>query len=152
MAVKKLPGQEPKPEAKTESKHFQDKPKVQDYYKQNQTKDGDTFAVERVKMTDSGWLVVETEDWVGFINGKTELAKHVMTVIAPNSHNKQGNQLVAIAAKKTKNKFVLGLEDEVKMWYFFDSERQLLELTVEKEESFLVPGGLLRLEDFGFTE
>jgi hypothetical protein len=152
MAVKKLPGQEPKPEAKKEATGYQDKPKVQDYYKQNGTKDGESFAVEKVKKTDSGWLVVETQEWVGFVHGKSELAKHIMEVIAPMAHNKQGNQLVAIAAKKTKNKFVLGLEDEVKMWYYFDSERQLLELSIEKEESFLVPEGLLKLEDFGFTE
>ena len=152
MAVKKLPGQEPKPEAKEKSKDYQDKPKVQDYYKQNATKDGETFPVEKVKLTDSGWLVVETEQWVGFVHGNSELAKHVMNVIAPMAHNKQGNQLVAIAAKKHKNKFVLGLEDEVKMWYYFDQERKFLELSIEKEEAFLVPEGLLKLEDFGFTE
>lgn len=152
MAVKKLPGQEPKSETKKEAQNYQDKPKVQDYYKENQTKDGETFIVEKVKKTDSGWLVVETNEWVGFINAKTELAKHVMDVIAPIAHNKQGNQLVAIAAKKTKNKFVLGLEDDVKMWYYFDQERNLLEITIEKEETFLVPEGLLKLEDFGFTE
>src|SRR5688500_10421110 len=110
MAVKKLPGQEPKPEAKKESKDYQDKPKVQDYYKSNSTKDGETFAVEKIKGTDSGWLVVETESWVGFINGKTELAKYILNVLAPALHAKQGLQLVAIAAKKQKNKFVLGLE------------------------------------------
>lgn len=152
MAVRKLPGQDPKPEKEKKNPDYQDKPKVQDYYKQNSTKDGETFGVQKVKLTDSGWLVVETEDWVGFVHGKSELAKHVMDVIAPNAHNKQGNQLVAIAAKKTKNKFVLGLEDEVKMWYYFDSERKLLEMSVEKEESFLVPEGMLKLEDFGFTE
>lgn len=152
MAVKKLPGQEPKPETKKKSEEYQDKPKVQDYYKLNNTKDGETFAVEKVKLTDSGWLVVETEAWVGFIHGKSELARHVMETIAPMAHNKQGNLLVAVAAKKTKNKFVLGLEDEVKVWYYFDSERKLLELSVEKEEAFLVPEGMLKLEDFGFTE
>lgn len=152
MAVKKLPGQEPKPEAKKETKDYADKPKVQDYFRENSTKDGESFVVEKVKQTDSGWVIVETSEWVGFINGKTELAKHLMLVIAPMAHNKQGNQLVAIAAKKTKNKFVLGLEDEAKMWYYFDQERKLLEITVEQEESFLIPEGLLKLEDFGFTE
>lgn len=151
MGIKKLPGQEPKAEAKKKTVEDPDKPKVQDYYKANATKDGETFAVEKVKLTDSGWMIVETDSWVGFVHGKTELCKHVMEVIAPFAHNKQGNQLVAIAAKKHKNKFVLGLEDEIKMWYYFDQERNLLELSVEKEEGFLIPEGLLKVEDFGFT-
>jgi len=152
MAVKKLPGQEPKKETSEKSDGYVEKPKVQDYYKMNSTKDGESFVVEKIKKTDSGWVIIETEEWVGFVHGKSELAKHLIDVLAPTAHNKQGHQLVAIAAKKQKNKFVLGLEDEVRMWYHFDAERKLLEISIEKDESFLVPGGLLQIEDFGFTE
>lgn len=152
MAVKKLPGQEPKPESKKTSDEYVEKPKVQDYYRLNSTKDGETFAVEKVKLTDSGWLIIETDSWVGFVHGKSELAKHVIGVLAPALHNKQGHQLVAISAKKEKNKFVLGLEDSVRMWYYYDSERKLLELSVEKDEGFLAPTGMLSIEDFGLTE
>lgn len=152
MAVKKLPGQEIKPETKKESKGYEDKPKVQDYYKQNQTKDGEAFAVEKIKLTESGWLIVETESWVGFINGKTSLAQYIINTLAPALHNKQGQQMVALASKKHKNKFVLGLEDEVRMWYYFDSEAKLLETSIEKEDFLAVTEGTLSIEDFMLTE
>ena len=152
MAVKKLPGQEPKESSRKEKKQVDDKPNIREYIKANKTKDGETFVVEKCKLTDSGWLIVETVDWVGFIIGKAEVVVNLMETLAPQLHNKQGNQLVAVIAKKTKFGLVLGIDDELKCWYHLDTEASLLTLSEEEPESFLVPTGMLKLEDFLGTQ
>lgn len=152
MAIKKLVGQEEKPNKNKKSVGYEEKPKVQDFYRDNATKDGEKFVVEKVKKTENGWIVVETDEWVGFIRSNSTLGDYMMNVLAPSLHNKQGNQLVALAAKKAKNKFVLGLDDETRVWYHFDNETNLLTTSEEKEEAFLASDGLLSLEDFKLTE
>lgn len=152
MAVKKLPGQEPKAETKKAKAEDQEKLNVREYYKAENTKDGEAFGVVKVKLTMSGWLIVETEEWVGFIHGKAAVSVNLINTLAPQLHGKQANQLVAIAAKKSKFGFVLGLEDEVKRWYSFNPEANLLEITEEQEESFLIPTEPLKIEDFFATK
>lgn len=148
MAIKKLPGQEPKPETKKNKSEVEDKLNIREYFKTMNPKDGTSFAVEKCKLTESGWLIVETTDWVGFIHGKAVVAKALMNDIAPALHNQQGNQLIALVAKKSKFGFVLATNDEIKRWYNFDIEKSLLEITEEQDESFLLPTGVLKLEDF----
>lgn len=148
MAVKKLPGQEPKPSSKKVTDESVDKPNIREYFKSNSVKDGTPFPVEKCKLTLSGWLIVETDEWVGFIHGKAPVSKVLMTEIAPALHGQQGNQLIALVAKKSKFGFVLATDDEVKRWYDFNPESNLLEITEEQQESFLVPTGTLKLEDF----
>lgn len=148
MAIKKLPGQEPKPASKKESDEPKDKPNIREYFKAHSVKDGTPFPVEKCKLTTSGWLIVETDEWVGFIHGKAPVAKVLMGEIAPALHGQQGNQLIALVAKKSKFGFALATDDEVKRWYDFNTESNLLEITEEQQESFLVPTGTLKLEDF----
>lgn len=148
MAVKKLPGQEVKEKSKETKAENLDKPNIREYLKANTIKDGTAFEVQKAKLTMSGWLIIETTDWVGFIHGKAAVAISLMTEIAPALHGKQGNQLIALTAKKTKFGFVLATDDEVKRWYDFNAESNLLEITEEQQESFLVPTGVLKLEDF----
>lgn len=148
MAVKKLPGQETKPETKKERSYQEDKPNIREYIKANSPKDGTEFAVEKCKLTDSGWLIIETTDWVGFIHGKATVAKTLMEEIAPAIHGTEANQLLAIISKKTKFGFVLATEDEVKRWYHHTPDSNLLEIYEVQPEHFLVPTGALSLEDF----
>lgn len=148
MAVKKLPGQESKPETKKAKGEVEDKLNIREFIKADNTKDGTPFAVEKCKLTLSGWLIVETTEWVGFIHGKAAVAVALMTEIAPALHNQQGNQLIALTAKKSKFGFVLATDDEVKRWYNFNAESNLLEISEEQDESFLLPTGVLSLEDF----
>lgn len=148
MAVKKLPGQEPKPEAKKAKAEVEDKANIREFIKTHQVKDGTPFAVEKAKLTMSGWLIIETTHWVGFIHGKAAVAVALMTEIAPALHGQQGNQLIALVAKKSKFGFVLATDDEVKRWYDFNPESNLLEISEEQSESFPLPTGVLSLEDF----
>lgn len=148
MAIKKLPGQDPKPKTKESADQEEDKPNIREFFKSNTVKDGTPFAVLKCKWTQSGWLLVETTHWIGFINSKTAVAKTLLTEIAPALHGQQGNQLIALVAKKSKFGFVLATDDEVKRWYDFNTESSLLEITEEQQESFLVPSGTLKLEDF----
>lgn len=148
MAIKKLAGQEPKTEAKKAKVEEPDKLNIREYIKAHTVKDGTPFAVEKCKLTVSGWLIVETTDWVGFIHGKATVAVNLMTEIAPALHGQQGNQLIALVAKKSKFGFVLATDDEVKRWYDFNPESNLLEVSEEKSESFLLPTGVLSLGDF----
>lgn len=148
MTVKKLPGQESKPDTKRNKSEVEDKLNIREFIKGNNTKDGTPFAVEKCKLTLSGWLIVETTHWVGFIHGKAAVAVALMQEIAPALHNQQGNQLIALTAKKSKFGFVLATDDEVKRWYHFNAESNLLEISEEQDESFLLPTGVLSLEDF----
>lgn len=148
MAIKKLPGQDPKPESKKVTDQSEDKPNIREYLKLHKDKDGTSYPVEKVKLTVSGWLIVETNAWVGFIHGKAAVAVALMSEIAPALHGIQGNQLVALIAKKNKFAFVLATDDEQKRWYSFDAEAQLLEASEEQDEGFLLPKGVLSLEDF----
>lgn len=152
MAVKKLPGQEPKAETKKAKGEAEDKLNIREFIKADNTKDGTPFAVEKCKLTLSGWLIVETTDWIGFIHGKAAVAVALMTEIAPALHNQQGNQLIALTAKKSKFGFVLATDDEVKRWYNFNAESNLLEISEEQDDSFLLPTGVLSLEDFISTK
>lgn len=148
MAFKKLPGQEPKPEAKKAKAEVEDKANIREFVKTHGIKDGTPFAVERAKLTMSGWLIIETTHWVGFIHGKAIVAKALMEEIAPALHGQQGNQLIALVAKKSKFGFVLATDDEVKRWYDFNAENNLLEISEEQSESFSLPTGVLSLADF----
>ena len=151
MAVKKLPGQEEKTKTEKTKDEDVEKPNINDFIRTEKPADGTAFVIEKCKLTLSGWLIVETTDWVGFIHAKTAVVKTLMQEIAPAGHGKQGNQLVALIGKKSKFKFVLATDDEIKMWYSFDPEANLLTMSVEQDEAFLLPTGALKLEDFMFT-
>jgi hypothetical protein len=148
MTIKKLPGQETKPETKKVKAEEEDKPNVREFIQAKSIKDGVSFAVKKCKLTMRGWLIIETTDWVGFIHGKSAVAIALMTEIAPALHGQQGNQLIALVAKKSKFGFVLATDDEVKRWYDFNAETNLLEITEEQSEGFLIPTGVLSLGDF----
>lgn len=148
MALKKLAGQETKADSKKEKAQNEDKPNVRDYIKAEAPKDGDVFVVEKCKLTDSGWLIIETTEWVGFIHGKAAVAKSLMNEIAPALHGTEANQLVALIHKKSKFGFVLATEDTVKWWYHYTPDSKLLEIYEVQPEHFLLPTGVLSLEDF----
>lgn len=148
MAVKVLPGQEAKESKKASKKDAEDKLNIREYIKALGAKAGEAFVVKKAKLTQSGWLLVETTDWVGFIHGKAEVATNLMENIAPKLHNQQGNALMAVINPKNKYAFVLGTEDKLKLWYYFDSETQTLEAFEEQQSDFLLPTGILKLEDF----
>lgn len=148
MAVRKLPGQEVKPKSEKTISEVEDKLNVREFIKAHNVKDGTPFGVIKAKLTMSGWLLIETTDWVGFIHGKAAVAIALMNEIAPALHGQQGNQLIALVHKKSKFGFVLATDDEVKRWYDFNSESNLLEISEEQSENFLIPTGVLSLADF----
>jgi len=148
MAIKKLAGQDAKPKSEKTVAQAEDKQNVREFIKAHSVKDGTPFAVEKAKLTMSGWLIIETTHWVGFIHGKAAVAIALMTEIAPALHGQQGNQLIALVAKKSKFGFVLATDDEVKRWYDFNSESNLLEISEEQSENFSIPTGVLSLADF----
>lgn len=147
MTVKILPGQESKKDSKKVKDENPDKPNIREYCNVEKVKDGVEFVVEKAKLTNSGWLIIETEDWVGFIHGKSPVAKNLMEIIAPGTHNKEGAAIVAVRSKRNKYGFVLGVDSDIKRWYFHDTEANVLELTEEEPDSFLPTTGLLSLED-----
>ena len=152
MPTKILPGQEPKKDPKKSKEENPDKPNVREYCNENKTKDGEEFTIEKCKLTQSGWLIVETEEWVGFIHAKSAVAKNLMETIAPGTHNKKGFAIVAVRSKRNKYGFVLGVNNEIERWYFHDTEANTLELTEEEPDSFLPPSGMLSLDDIFGTK
>jgi hypothetical protein len=152
MTIKLIPGQEPEKSKKSERNADDEKPIIREYIKRNNCSDAETFIVEKVKLTMNGWLLVETTEWVGFINGKAAVALALINDIAPNLHNKQANALVALIAKKNKFGFVLATDDAQKLWYCWDAENFTLTASEEQDQSFLLPTGALTLADFLGTE
>lgn len=152
MTIKSLPGQEQKEPKKSSREAEQDKPLIREFLKKTDTPDGTAFPVQKAKLTMNGWLLIETDNWVGFINGKAAVSLALIDDIAPNLHNQQANCLVAVISKKNKFGFVLGLDDEQKRWYHWDSETVCLTISEEQDQSFLLPSGTLTLEDFLGTQ
>jgi hypothetical protein len=152
MTIKSLPGQEPEKAKKASRGSDEEKPLIREFIKRTETADGTAFAVQKAKLTMNGWLLIETDSWVGFINGKATVSLALIDDIAPNLHNQQANCLVAVISKKNKFGFVLGLDDEQKRWYTWDSEAVCLTISEEQDQSFLLPTGTLTLEDFLGTQ
>lgn len=152
MAIKSLPGQESKETKKTSNSQQDEKPLIREFLKKTQTVDGTAFPVQKAKLTMNGWLLIETDEWVGFINGKAAVSLALIDDIAPNLHNQEANCLVAVVSKKNKFGFVLGLDDEQKRWYHWDAETNCLTISEEQDQSFLLPSGTLTLEDFLGTQ
>lgn len=152
MTIKSLPGQESDKNKKGSKNTGEDKPLIREYLKRTDTTDGVAFPVQKAKLTMNGWLLIETNEWVGFINGKAAVSIALIDEIAPNLHNKEANCLVAVVSKKNKFGFVLGLDDEQKRWYHWDSEAVCLTISEEQDQSFLLPNGILTLEDFLGTQ
>lgn len=148
MTIKSLPGQEPEKAKKASKSTDEEKPLIREFLKRTETPDGTAFPVQKAKLTMNGWLLIETDSWVGFINGKATVSLALIDDIAPNLHNQQANCLVAVVSKKNKFGFVLGLDDEQKRWYHWDSEAVCLTISEEQDQSFLLPSGTLTLEDF----
>lgn len=152
MTIKSLPGQEPEKAKKASKGTDEEKPLIREFLKRTETPDGTAFPVQKAKLTMNGWLLIETDSWVGFINGKATVSLALIDDIAPNLHNQQANCLVAVVSKKNKFGFVLGLDDEQKRWYHWDSEAVCLTISEEQDQSFLLPTGTLTLEDFLGTQ
>lgn len=152
MTIKSLPGQEPKESKKAQRGESDEKPIIREFIKQTSATDGLAFPVQKAKLTMNGWLLIETTEWVGFINGKAAVSLALINEIAPNLHNQQANCLVAVISKKNKFGFVLGLDDAEKRWYHWDSEAVCLTISEEQDQSFLLPSGTLTLEDFLGTQ
>lgn len=148
MTIKSLPGQEPEKAKKGTRQAEEEKPIIREFLKRTNTADGVAFPVQKAKLTQNGWLLIETDEWIGFINGKAAVSLALIDEIAPNLHNQQANCLVAVVSKKNKFGFVLGIDDEQKRWYCWDSEAVCLTSTEEQDQSFLLPSGILNLEDF----
>lgn len=148
MTIKALPGQEPKESKKSSRGEQEDKPVIREFIKRTGEADGTAYPVIKAKLTMNGWLLIETEEWVGFINGKAAVALALINEIAPSLHNQQANMLVAVISKKNKFGFVLGIDDEAKRWYTWDAEAFCLTIDEEQNQSFLLPTGVLTLEDF----
>lgn len=148
MTIKSLPGQEPEKAKKASRSAEEEKPIIREFIKRTGATDGTPFPVIKAKLTQNNWLLIETDSWVGFINGKATVSLALIDDIAPNLHNQQANCLVAVISKKNKFGFVLGLDDAEKRWYHWDSEAICLTISEERDESFLLPTGTLTLEDF----
>lgn len=148
MTIKSLPGQELEKSKKSSREPEEEKPLIREYLKRTETPDGTPFPVQKAKLTMNGWLLIETDSWVGFINGKATVSLALIDDIAPNLHNQQANCLMAVVSKKNKFGFVLGLDDEQKRWYHWDSEAVCLTVSEEQDQSFLLPSGTLTLADF----
>lgn len=152
MTIKSLPGQEPEKSKKAQRGETDEKPLIREFIKRTGIADGTAYPVEKAKLTMNGWLLIETTEWVGFINGKAAVSLALVDDIAPNLHNQEANCLVAVISKKNKFGFVLGLDDEQKRWYHWDAESMALTISEEQDQSFLLPSGILTLEDFLGTQ
>ena len=152
MTIKSLPGQEPEKSKKAQRGEADEKPIIREFIKRTGVTDGTAYPVEKAKLTMNGWLLIETTEWVGFINGKAAVSLALIDEIAPNLHNQEANCLVAVISKKNKFGFILGLDDEQKRWYHWDSDAVTLTISEEQDQSFLLPSGILTLEDFLGTQ
>lgn len=148
MTIKQIPGQEPEKSKKTTKEPEDEKPLVREFIRLKEIPDGTSFPVQKVKLTQNGWLLVETTMWVGFISGKATVSLALINDIAPNLHNQEANCLMAVISKKNKWGFVLGLDDDYKRWYHWDTETVCLTIAEEQDQSFLLPNGTLTLADF----
>lgn len=152
MTINLIPGQDSSNSKKQSKSLREEKPLVREYIKTSDCKDGTLFVVEKCKLTMNGWLLIETTDWVGFINGKAAVAITLMEELAPKLHGEFANALVAVIHKKSKFGFVLGTNDEQKLWYHHTPDAETLEIYEVQPEHFLLPTGVLTIEDFLGTQ
>lgn len=137
MAVKILDNQETqKPKTKrTKSSRQKEKLNIREFVKEHPDSFGESFPITKGKVTDSGWLIIETNDWVGFIHAGSSVAENLIDQILPGLNGTKANSLVAIPNKANKYGFVLGVDDDVQRWYTFDSDDESFTISETQDKS-----------------
>lgn len=137
MAVRILDNQETqKPKSKrTKASRQREKLNIREFVKEHPDAYNSAYAVIKGKVTDSGWLIIETTAWVGFIHAGSSVAENLIDNILPGLNGTRANTLVAIPNKANKYGFVLGVDDETLHWYTFDSEDESFSLSETKDKT-----------------
>ena len=132
MAVKLLGKQETtKQQPKTKSRNIpKQKPPLKEYKASCKDWSDKVFNVVQGKLTNSGWLLIETSEWVGFIHGASSVVTNLLDEVLPELDGKQGYQLVAIISSSAKCGFVLGVDDENTCWYSLDTDSNSFECSL----------------------
>ena len=137
MAITILNNQEVnKPKSKkSKTSRQREKLNIREFTKEHPDCYGVGYPVIKGKVTDSGWLIIETTEWVGFIHAGSSVAENLIDEILPGLHGTKANTLVGIPNKANKYGFVLGVDDESQHWYNFDSEDESFSLSENKDKS-----------------
>jgi len=137
MAIRILDNQETqKPKSKrTKASRQREKPNIREFVKEFPDAYNSAYAVTKGKVTDSGWLIIETTAWVGFIHAGSSIAENLIDNILPSLNGTKANTLVAMPNKANKYGFVLGVDDETTHWYTFDSEDESFFLSETKDKT-----------------
>lgn len=134
MAVRVLGNQDVAPSKGKKKRAIPEtKPNIREFFKENPEQENNPYPVVRGKLTDSGWLLIETTEWIGFLHGGSKIATNLLDEILPGLNNKEGFRLVAIPAKGNKFGFVLGVDDEIKSWYAYDTENDSFIISSDKQ-------------------
>lgn len=137
MAVTILNNQETKKPKTKGSKAPRQKEKlnIREFVKDNPDAYNSAYQVLKGRVTESGWLIIETTAWVGFIHAGSSVAENLIDEILPNLNGTKANTLVAIPNKANKYGFVLGVDDETEHWYTFDAEDESFSLSETKDKT-----------------
>lgn len=124
MAITLLDNQEPKKRTKTKTKSTRqkEKPNIREYLSEHTLSGNESFPIIKGKVTQSGWLLIETEEWIGFIHSGSSVAENLLDNILPKLNGTKAFSLVAIPSKANKYGFVIGIENELEVYYSFDVE------------------------------
>lgn len=137
MAITILDNQETKkPKTKrNKSSRQREKLNIREFVKENPDCYGTFFPITKGKVTDSGWLIIETTDWVGFIHAGSSVAENLIDQILPGLNGTKANLLVAIPNKANKYGFVLGVDDSQQQWYTFDADDESFTISETRDKS-----------------
>lgn len=137
MAITVLSNQETKkPKSKANKATRQkEKPNIREFVKECPDSFGVGYPVLKGRVTESGWLIIETTDWIGFIHAGSSVAENLIDEILPGLNGTRANGLVAIPNKGNKYGFVLGVDDELLKWYVFDADEESFTLSEHQDKS-----------------
>lgn len=133
MTIQILGGQEPP--KKTRRNKFtrqREKLNIREFIKESPTRIQEAFPVERGKVSENGWLIIETTEWVGFIHAGSSVATNLLDDLLPKLTGTKANILVAIPSKTNKYGFVLGVDDRIQRFYSFDSDDESFTIGEQK--------------------
>lgn len=122
------------------------KPVLRDLLKSDPDVDGKVFSVIRVGLNaQKTWVVLQTEDWIGFIDLNASLAKELLQVLDLFA-SQWGKALKAEVDKAERFCFSLYWDDEEKRYYDWVEEEMCMRILEEapkvKKKPFRAVDGL----------
>jgi len=125
MTIQILGGQEPpKKTRRNKSTRQREKLNIREFIKENPSRIQEAFPIERGKVSENGWLILETSEWVGFIHAGSSVATNLLDELLPKLAGTKANSLVAIPSKTNKYGFILGVDDSNQKYYTFDADEE----------------------------